>query len=162
MRNTRPDLETHLVAILARRPALLMDANVALTRANLEMLSQEDFTNPALRAGFVQLSRAATGQPLPEADDDWLELIADEQLAGDSSGTDDEALLREEAVQTTIRLREENLRRDRSAIGMMIEDAQMGTERASASQYNLQLQDVNMKLLRAQKALRLRSMVTIV
>jgi DNA primase len=161
-RNNRPDLETHLVAILARSPALLMDANVALTRANLEMLSQEDFTNPALRAGFVQLSRAVTGQPLPEADDDWLELIADEQLAGDSSGKDDEALLREEAVQTTIRLREANLRRDRGATAMMIEDAQAGDDRGSASQYNLLLQDVNMKLLRAQKALRLRSMVTIV
>jgi DNA primase len=161
-RNTRPDLETHLVAILVRKPALLMDANVALTRANLEMLSQEDFTNPALRVGFVQLSRAATGQPLPEADDDWLELIADEQLAVDHAGTDDEALLREEAVQTSLRLREENLRRDRSAIAMMIEDAQAGPNRDSASQYNLQLQDVNIKLLRAQKALRLRSMVSIV
>jgi DNA primase len=159
----RPDLETHLVAILARRPALLMDANVALTRASLDMLSQEDFANPALRAGFVQLSRAATGQPLPEADDDWLELIADEQLAGDRAGAvDDEALLREEAVQTSIRLREENLRRDRSAIAMMIEDAQTGEVRSVASQYNLKLQDVNMKLLRAQKALRLRSMVTII
>jgi hypothetical protein len=110
----------------------------------------------------VQLIRAATGQPLPEADDDWLELIADEQLAGDSTGKDDEALLREEAVQTTIRLREENLRRDRGATAMMIEDAQAGDDRGSASQYNLLLQDVNMKLLRAQKALRLRSMVTIV
>ena len=158
-----PDLEAHLVAILARRPALLMDINVALTRANLDMLSQDDFTNPALRAGFIQLSRAATGQPLPEADDDWLELIADEQLVGDSSGNnDDDAVLREEAVQTTLRLRKENLRRDQSAIAMMTEDAQARDDRAAASQYNHQLQDINIKLLRAQKALRLRSMVTIV
>ena len=158
----RIDLETHLVAVLARRPTLLMDANVALTRANLEMLSQDDFANPALRIGFFQLSRAATGQVLPEADDDWLELIADDQLANEGIGTDDELFLREETVRTALRLREENLRRDCSATAMMIEDAQSRNDRTLASQYNLQLQNVNIKLLRVQKALRLRSMVTIV
>jgi DNA primase len=152
----RPDLETHLVAVLARKPVLLMDANVALTRANLEMLSQEDFLNPALRAGFVQLDRAATGQPLPEADDDWLELIADEPLT-----SDDETYMREEAVRTALRLREENLRRDRSALALMTDEAQARRDPVSASQYNRKLQDVNNKLLRVQKALRLRSMMAI-
>ncbi len=159
----RPDLETHMVTILARRPSTLMDVNVALTRANLDMLSHEDFTNPALRAGFVQLSYAATGQVLPEADDDWLELIADVQLEEDSSGNiDDETYLRELAVRTALRLREQNLLRDRSAVVMMTDDAQSNNDRPLASQYNLQLQGVNTKLLRVQKALRLRSMITIV
>jgi DNA primase len=158
----RSDLETHLVAVLARRPTLLMDANVALTRANLELLSSNDFTNPPLRMGFVQLSRAATGQSLPDADDDWLELIADEPLANEAPGMDDELFLREEAVRTALRLREVNLRRDSAALAMMVDDAQARDEREMASQYNHQLQDVNVKLLRVQKALRLRSMVTIV
>ncbi len=159
----RSDLETHMVAILARRPSALMDANVVLTRANLDMLSQDDFTNPALRAGFVQLNHAATGQVLPEADDDWLELIADVQLAEDASGNiDDETYLRETAVRTALRLREQNLLRDRSAIVMMTDEAQNNNDRQLASQYNLQLQGVNTRLLRTQKALRLRSMITIV
>ncbi len=158
----RPDLETHMVAVLARHPALLMDANVALTRANLDILGTDDFANPALRAGFVQLNRAATGQPLPEADDDWLELIADVQLASDSaSGVDEETFLREEAVRTALRLREQNLRRNRQAAALMIDDAQARDDREATSQYNRQLLDVNAKLLRAQKALRLRSIVTI-
>ena len=158
----RPDLETHMVAVLARHPALLMDANVALTRANLDILGTDDFANPALRAGFVQLNRAAIGQPLPEADDDWLELIADVQLASDSaSGVDEETFLREEAVRTALRLREQNLRRNRQAAALMIDDAQARDDREATSQYNRQLLDVNAKLLRAQKALRLRSIVTI-
>jgi DNA primase len=158
---SHPDVETHMVAVLARRPSLLMDVNVALTRANLEMLSPVDFSNPALRAGFVQLSRAATGQPLPEADDDWLELIADVQIAGDVAGSDDELLWREEAVRTALRLREDNLKRDRSALAMMTDEAQVSGDRPQASQYNLQLQEVNTRLLRVQKALRLRSTLTI-
>ncbi|MCL4507287.1 MAG: DNA primase [Chloroflexi bacterium] len=160
---SRPDLETHMVALIARHPALLMDANVALTRANLDMLGQDDFSNPALRAGFVQLSRAATGQTLPEADDDWLELIADVQLTIDApgSGVDEETVLREETVLTALRLREQNLRRDGQATALMIDDAQTRNDRPATSQYNHQLLDVNAKLLRAQKALRLRSMVTI-
>ncbi|MCL5998313.1 MAG: DNA primase [Chloroflexi bacterium] len=155
-RQNRPDLQTHLIAVLARNPQLLMDANVALTRANLEMLNQDDILNPALRAGFVQLNRAATGQPLPEADDDWLELIADEQIT-----SDDETYLREETVRTALRLREENLRRDCSALALMTDDAQARSDQPLASQYNLKLQEVNKQLLRVQKALRLRSMVAI-
>ena len=126
-------------------------------------LSQEDFANPALRAGFVQLNRAATGQVLPEADDDWLELIADVQLADDASvNINDETFLREQAVRTALRLREQNLRRDRAAVAMMTDEAQANNDRPLASQYNLQLQGVNTRLLRVQKALRLRSMITIV
>lgn len=161
--SNHPDLETYMVAVLARRPTALMDANVVLTRANLDMLSPDDFTNPALRAGFVQLSRAATGQTTPEADDDWLELIAEAQLADDASiDIDDETFLREQAVRTALRLREQNLRRDRSAVAMMTDEAQADNDRQLASQYNLQLQGVNTKLLRVQKALRLRSHLTIV
>lgn len=151
-----PDLETHLLAIFARNPALMMDANVALTRANLDMLSHDDFGNPALRAGFLQLSRSATRQTMPEADDDWLELIADESLAAE-----DEVFMREEAVRTSLRLREDNLRRERAGIAMMIEDAQLRNDRSVASSYNQKLQDVNSKYLRVQKALRLRSALTI-
>jgi DNA primase len=157
----RIDIETHFVAVLARRPALLMDANVALTRANLEMLGPEDIANPALRAGFVQLSRAATGQALPEADDDWLELIADVQIVNESVERDEDVFLRETAVRTALRLREENLRRDGAALALMTDDAQARHDQPAASAYNLKLQDVNIKLLRVQKALRLRSMVTI-
>ena len=153
---TRSDLETHLLALLARNTALLMDANVALTRANLDILSAEDFANPALRVGFVQLSRSATRQSMPEADDDWLELIADEALPAD-----DEVFMREETVRTSLRLREDNLRRDRAALAMMTEDAQSRDDRALSSSYNAKLQDVNSKFLRVQKALRLRSTITI-
>ncbi len=168
------DLESHLVAIFARKPALLLDVNVAFTRASLELLSAEDFTNPALRAGFLQLGRVATGAGQDEAsgqthpadswpvsDDDWLEMIADVQLISDEPGKDDEAIMREEAVHTALRLREENLRRDRNAVAMMIDDAQNAKDKAPAAQYNRMLQELNIRLLRAQKALRLRSMVTI-
>ncbi len=150
------DLELHLVTILVRRPDLLMDANVALTRANLEVLSGEDFMNPALRAGFNQLSRAATGQALSEADDDWLALIADYQLTND-----DETFLREEATRTALRLRMENLLRERTALAYMVDDAKNAGDPAQVAQYNLRLRDVAAKHFRVQKALRLRGMLVI-
>ena len=50
------DGTAHHVTILARRPQLLLDANVALARANLTVLGEEDFLNPALKAGFTELS----------------------------------------------------------------------------------------------------------
>ena len=111
----RVDLETHLLALLWRSPALLMDANVALTRANLETLATDDFTNPALRTAFKQISRSALGQPVEGhvMDDDWLGIIADHDLAR-SIDEADELMMREESVRTALRLRERNLARDRS------------------------------------------------
>ena len=133
-----------------------MDVNVALTRANLDMLAPEDFLNPALRMGFSQLSRAATGQSLSPADDDWLVVIADDPIV-----SDDEVYLREEIVRTALRQRVENLQRDRSALRYMVEEAQASGDRSLASQYNLRLQDVSTRHLRAQKALRLRSAMVV-
>jgi DNA primase len=149
----RADLELHLVALLARQPQLLMDANVVLTRANLDVLGADDFANPALRVGYNQLSRAATGQPLPEADDDWLTLVADHPPLGD-----DEAILREETIRTALRLRLNNLDRERTALASMIEQAPADGEPREAAQYNLMLRDVAARHFRAQKALRLRGM----
>ncbi|MGQ9815886.1 MAG: toprim domain-containing protein, partial [Candidatus Roseilinea sp.] len=159
----RVDLELHLIALLARLPALLMDANVALTRANLEVLSVDDFVNPALRLGFVQLSRAATGQPQSQYDDDWLSLIADYEITdyecnGETGG---EALLREEAIRTALRLRMENLQRERAALAFMIDDARNSGDAARVAQYNLKLMDISAKHLRAQKALRLRGFLVV-
>jgi DNA primase len=149
----RADLELHLVALLARQPQLLMDANVVLTRANLDVLGADDFANPALRVGYNQLSRAATGQPLPEADDDWLTLVADHPPLGD-----DEAILREETIRTALRLRLNNLDRERTALASMVDQAPADGEPREAAQYNLMLRDVVARHFRAQKALRLRGM----
>ena len=157
----RIDLELHLIAMLARQPGLLMDANVALTRANLEVLAIEDFGNPALRLGFNQLSRATTGQPQSEYDDDWLSLIADYTLVDPPEDTNGEALLREETIRTALRLRMENLQRERTGLAFMIEDAQTGGDREQVAQYNLKLKDIAAKHLRAQKALRLRGVLVI-
>jgi len=177
------NLELHLIAILTRQPQLLMDANVALTRANLDHLSDGDFVNPALRVGFQQLSRAAMDQPLPEANDDWLAIIADYTLSNQ-----DELFLREEIIRTSLRLREGNLAREQEALFFMISESQYGRESTNASVansptpnitdtseksgetesselilhesmalYNAKLQLVASQKLRAQKALRLRS-----
>jgi DNA primase len=156
------DLEAHLIAILSRRPALLLDANVALTRANLDVLSEADFSNPALRAGFRQLSRAALGaSPLPDDEaEDWLTIIADEdspQLA-----SDDEALLREALIRTALRLRERNLARDRLAISLMIAESKQAGQPNVAAHYNADLQRVLTHQLRVHKALHLRSALPIV
>lgn len=180
------NLELHLIAILTRQPQLLMDANVALTRANLDHLSDSDFMNPALRVGFQQLSRAAMDQPLPEANDDWLTIIADYTLSNQ-----DELFLREEIIRTSLRLREGNLAREQEALFFMISESQYGRETSaptsatmphpptpniadtpeksgetesselilheSMALYNAKLQLVASQKLRAQKALRLRS-----
>ena len=190
------NLEVHLLSILANKPELLMDANVVLTRHNLAVLGEADFMNPALQMGFQQLSRAAMGQPLPEASDDWLTIVADYAAPGDYSlgGAaqsaaherfrdlsrtvySDELFLREEAIRTALRLREENLRRDHEALCFMIEETQsvqatqadenavsnnaedVGT--TSLGSYNLKLQQIATQRFRAQKALRLRSALTI-
>ncbi len=155
----RVDLELHLISILARLPALLMDANVALTRANLEVLGVDDFLNPALRLGFVQLSRAATGQPQSEYNDDWLSLIADYSWSDGAAGG--EALLREEAIRTALRLRMENLQRERAGLAFMVDDARSGGDSERVAQYNLRLMDISAKHLRAQKALRLRGVLVV-
>ncbi|MFC1464553.1 MAG: DNA primase [Candidatus Brachytrichaceae bacterium NZ_4S206] len=159
----KTDLEAHLIAALWRHPQLLLDANVALTRANLDVLDERDFTNPALREGFRQLSRVAMGaSSLPTADEepeDWLTIIADydalESLAAD------EALLREEVVRTALRLRERNLMRDRIGINLMIEEAKRANEADVAARYNLELHRVLTQHLRAQKALQLRSALNV-
>ncbi len=161
-RANQVDLEKHLVAALARRPNLLMDANVALTRASLTVLGEEDFLNPAFREGFRELSRAATGQPLPaagEESDDWLALIADYDAIDTNAG--DELLLREETVRTALRLRERNLVRERDGVNLMIDEARQANEAGVASRYRLELHRVLTQLLCTQKALQLRSALNV-
>jgi DNA primase len=177
------NLEVHLLSILAHKPELLMDANVVLTRHSLEVLGDKDFVNPALQMGFQQLSRAAMGQPLPEASDDWLTIVADYSAQGDYSPGDssadnapDELFLREEVIRTVLRLREENLRRDHEALCFMIEESQNTTPQPDENAvsgtgdgfsatnmglYNLKLQQIATQRFRAQKALRLRSALTV-
>lgn len=153
------DLEKHLLSILWQRPSLLMDANVALARANLETIGEDDFVNPALAQGFRQISRLAMGQQLTpnDHDDDWLSILADHTVSND----EDELKLREEAVRTALRLREQHLTRDRLSVNMMIEEAKQSGEQDIASRYNLELTRVLTKLLRAQKALLLRSALNV-
>ncbi len=161
-RANQVDLEKHLVAALARRPNLLMDANVALTRASLTVLGEEDFLNPAFREGFRELSRAAMGQPLPaagEESDDWLALIADYDAIDTNAG--DELLLREETVRTALRLRERNLVRERDGVNLMIDEARQANEAGVASRYRLELHRVLTQLLCTQKALQLRSALNV-
>ncbi|BCX06117.1 MAG: hypothetical protein KatS3mg053_4055 [Candidatus Roseilinea sp.] len=159
----KTDLEAHLVAALWRRPQLLLDANVALTRANLDVLDERDFTNPAMREGFRQLSRVAMGALLPqgggEEPEDWLAIIADYDALDPLAA--DEALLREEVVRTALRLRERNLMRDRISINLMIEEAKRANEVDVAARYNLELHRVLTQHLRAQKALQLRSALNV-
>jgi len=134
--NRNMNLEAHLLAVLMQKPELLMDANVALTRANLDVLGEADFMNPALQVGFQQLSRAAMGQPLPEASagtDDWLSMIADDAALeaalamGDTQadmrgGRKDELFLREETIRTALRLRNQNLTRECQSLGYLIDE----------------------------------------
>jgi hypothetical protein len=136
-----------------------MDANVALARANLETIGEDDFVNPALAQGFRQISRLAMGQQLTpnDHDDDWLSILADHTVSND----EDELKLREEAVRTALRLREQHLTRDRLSVNMMIEEAKQSGEQDIASRYNLELTRVLTKLLRAQKALLLRSALNV-
>ncbi|MCS6846933.1 MAG: DNA primase [Anaerolineae bacterium] len=159
----RTDLEVHLIAGLWRQPQLLLDANVALTRANLDVLDERDFTNPAMREGFRQLSRVAMGASLPQGEgeepEDWLNIIADYDALEPLSA--DEALLREEVVRTALRLRERNLVRDRIGISLMIEEAKRANEADVAARYNLELHRVLTQHLRAQKALQLRSALNV-
>jgi DNA primase len=171
------DLETHLIAMLARKAHMLMDANVALTRANLSVLRDEDFLNPALRQGFRELSKAAMGQPLPplnESDDDWLVMIADYDIVHRPRDSveafnvtslhvdeDDELWLREQVVRTALELRERNLDRERTSINLMIEEAKRVNEADVAARYNRELHQTLTQLLRVQKALQLRSALNV-
>jgi len=160
------DFEAHLIAVLARRPQLLLDANVALTRANLTVLGPDDFLNPALRLGFIELSRAAMGQPLPQPGpdngsdaDDWLAIIADQDIA--ESLLSDDLLLREEAVRTALRLRERNLNQQLKGINMLIDEARQAGEVDVAARYNLEHTTAKTQLLRVHRALRLRSALNV-
>jgi hypothetical protein len=166
-----------LIAMLARNPNTLMDANVALTRANLTVLREEDFLSPALRQGFRELSRAAMGQPLAppsESEDDWLVMIADYDIVRRASDSveafnvtsmhvneTDMVWLREQVVRTALKLRERNLARDRTSIGLMIEEAKQADEVDVAARYNRELHQALSQLLRVQKALQLRSALNV-
>jgi DNA primase len=162
-RQGRVDLEVHLIAALWRRPPLLLDANVALTRANLDVLGEDDFMNPAMREGFRQLSRVAMGaslsQPVSGDEEEWLTIIADYDAL--EAPAEDELLLREEVVRTALRLRERNLVRERIGINLMIEEAKQANEGEVAARYNLELHRVLTQHLRAQKALQLRSALNV-
>ncbi|MCS7055825.1 MAG: DNA primase [Thermoflexales bacterium] len=159
----KTDLEAHLIAALWRNPQLLLDANVALTRAHLDVLAERDFANPAMREAFRQLSRVAMGAPSPPveatAPEDWLTIIAD--YDGLDLSANDEARLREEVVRTALRLRERNLARDRISINLMIEEAKRANEADVAARYNLELHRVLTQHLRVQKALHLRSALNV-
>jgi DNA primase len=152
------DLETHLLAVLWRKPELMMDANVALTRANLETLAGDDFVNPVLRTAFNRIARLAMGEQLePNTDDDdWLVVITDHDAPGHLEFNDD-IRMREEAVRTALRLREHNLARERTGISLMIETARQNGEIDVAARYNRDLSQVLGKWFRSQRALQLRS-----
>ncbi|MCW1970889.1 MAG: DNA primase [Anaerolineae bacterium] len=162
----KTNLELHLLALLANKPELLIDANVTLTRAKLSVLGPEDFVNPAVRLGFTQLSREAMGG-LPQVintlsgdheavDDDWLSLIADQKITHE-----DDLQLREEAVRTALRLRESNLERELTSMRFLIDQATDSAKEngnsADLQVLNRQAQELASNRFRAQKALRLRN-----
>ncbi len=150
-----------------------MDANVALTRAGLDVLSEKDFADAALRQGFRSLSRHAMGHPSLEGDDDaWLALVADYdptvavnapavRMELSRISKDDLAVIREEVVRTALRLRERNAARDQQALVALIEQAREEHQPALIQHYNPELQRVTMQRLRAQKALQLRNALSI-
>ncbi len=151
------DLEAHLLAILWRKPELMMDANVALTRANLDTLSMEDFAGAVMRQAFRQISRMAMGEPLQATaeDDAWLSVIADHEAPGHLD-TGDDIRLREEAVRTALRLREQCLARERTGVSQMVESARQNGDDEALARYNHELRQILGKLLRSQRALQLR------
>jgi hypothetical protein len=150
------NLELHFVALLAHKPELLYEANVALTRAKLLTLSADDFTNPVLQLAFNQLSRVAMGaEVLPNpANEDWLVLISEMAIS-----EADEARLREEAMRTALRIREANLKREQEALPWLIQDARDSKDDESLQRYNLRARETGRNWLSAQKALRLRNAV---
>jgi DNA primase len=155
------DLELHLLAVLWRKPELLLDANVALTRASLDTLGEDDFINPVLRVAFRQISRTAMGRAFEpaEMDDFWLQLLAEHDLSSLLDDAD-ELKLREESVRTALRLREHNLARERTNLSLMIDSARQNGERDVASRYNSELSKILSKWFKAQKALQLRNGLT--
>ncbi len=168
------DLELHLIALLLRHPQMLIDANVALTRAGLDVLSEKDFADAALRQGFHALSRHAIGHPTVESSDDdtWLALVADYDptlvKAAPSAQQElsrllreDAALVREEVVRTALRLRERNAAREQQALVAMIEQLRETQDWSALQHYNLQLRHVTTQRLRAQRALQLRNELSI-
>jgi DNA primase len=160
------NLELHLLALLANKPALLIDANVSLTRAKLSVLGIDDFVNPAVRLGFNQLSRVAMGGT-PQVvnavsvnneaiDDDWLGLIADQKIM-----LDDDLQMREEAVRTALLLRASNLERELITMRFLMDQAiDLAKEDGISADLNIlnrQAQELASNRFRAQKALRLRN-----
>lgn len=172
-----PALELHLIALLFRKPELLFDVNAALTRAELTVLSEEDFSDAALRRGFRTLQRIALSAPntpiAPDEDEEdaaWLALLADYDLVGGATDSpaarleaqrrldeNDTQWLREQAIQTALRIRELRAHQDRLALPYLIEDARHTGDQEALKRYNLKLTQALQQLLRAQKALRLRS-----
>lgn len=154
------NLELHLVALLHHRPSLLMDINVALTRARLTVMDVNDFANPALRVGFEQLNRVALGAPTvigDNNDDDWLALIADQPIQESGNEVTDELRAREEVIRIALRLREQNLQREQQVIGFAMQQAKEEADTQKLSTYNFRAQEIATEKYRAQKALRLRS-----
>lgn len=167
----------HLIALLFRKPELLFDVNAALTRAELTVLSEEDFSDAALRRGFRTLQRIALSAPntpiAPDEDEEdaaWLALLADYDLVGGATDSpaarleaqrrldeNDTQWLREQAIQTALRIRELRAHQDRLALPYLIEDARHTGDQEALKRYNLKLTQALQQLLRAQKALRLRS-----
>ncbi|MCS7324537.1 MAG: DNA primase [Anaerolineae bacterium] len=169
-----PALELHLIALLFRKPELLFDINAVLARAGLELMSEDDFSNPALRRGFHTLQRVALGAPFgsesSDEDEAWLVLLADYDLLGHASrlpaarleverhlDENDAHWLREQAIQAALRLRELRAHQDRAALPYLIEDARRAGDQEALQRYNLRLTQALQQLLRAQKARRLRS-----
>jgi DNA primase len=150
------DLEKHLMALLWRKPALMRDANAALTRAQLDTLVENDFPNPLLRMAFRQINRMLLGQPVhtSDEDDEWLALIGEHLL---EEYLDDDLLLYEETVRTALRLRERNLTRDRDPLTWIMGESADANDMDSLARYNTDLNRANRHLLSVQKAQRLRS-----
>jgi DNA primase len=158
------NLELHFLALMAHKPELLMEANVALTRAKLGVLNSDDFVNPAIRLGFSQLSRVAMGaspRPIDQndsdaVDDDWLALIADHNI-----NIDDDLQLREEAIRTVLRLRESNFEGELTALRFRMEQVKEEGNADELDAMKRHAQELVNNRFRAQKSLRLRNALVV-
>jgi hypothetical protein len=117
----------------------------------------DDFVSPVMRQAFRQICRMAMGESLrATADDDaWLSVIADHEAPGHLD-TGDDIRLREEAVRTALRMREQGLARERTGVSQMVESARQNGDAEALARYNQELRQILGKLLRSQRALQLR------
>jgi len=151
------DLESHCLALLLQRPALLAQVNQALAESQLEPLSGQDFQDPASRAIFeVWEALLENGHPtaIEELESQLpadLQERLEQMLTPDAAHLADEQLLRD-AIRTLLRMRERTLKRWGQELRFLTVEAQEAGD-IRAEQYVDALRSYQAMLLRTQQAL---------